>query len=385
MSDPITIIGTGLAGYNLARELRKQSPDAELRILTADGGDFYSKPMLSNALAGGKTAAQLAVKSAAKMAEELRADVRVGVRVQALHPTAHRITTDAGDLSYGKLVLAIGASPFVPAMGGDGAADVLTVNNLDDYALFRQRIEWQSRVLLLGAGLIGCEFANDLRSRAIEVDVVDLAAWPLPRLLPEAAGRRLQDALTQAGVRFHLGTSIQSIERLASGGYRATLANNGQPLVADVILSAVGLRPRVDLARAAGLAVRGGIVVNRLLRSSDPDIYALGDCAEVEGHVLPFVLPLMHCARALAATLAGRDTPVAYPAMPVVVKTPACPTAICPPPVGVSGGWQIDSADDSLRALFRDDSGQLRGFVVMGSAAAERAALAAQIPPLLPA
>src|SRR5262249_60169848 len=110
--------------------------------------------------------------------------------------------------------------------------------------------------------------------------------------------------------------------------------DNGTMLTADVVLSAIGLRPNFALAQAAGLTVNCGIVVDRSLQTSAPDIYALGDCAEVEGLVLPFIMPITHAARALAATLAGKPTPLAHPPMPGLVKTHACPTIVPPPPPG---------------------------------------------------
>ncbi|MBV8466678.1 MAG: FAD-dependent oxidoreductase [Burkholderiales bacterium] len=381
MSAPITIIGTGLAGYNLARELRKQDAEVAIRIVTGDAGDFYSKPMLSNGLAGNKTAAQLAMKPASKMAEELRADVVTGIRVTAVDAQAHTLETSAGKFEYSKLVLAIGADPFTPPMAGDAVDKVICVNDLADYARFRQLLEGKRRVALLGAGLIGCEFANDLASQGIEVDAVDLAAWPLSRLLPEAAGRHLQSALAALGIRFHLGTSTESVDVFGEG-YRVRLAN-GDLIDADLVLSAIGLRPRVELARAAGLTTNRGIVVDRLLQTSAADIYALGDCAEVEGHVLPFVLPIMQAVRALAPTLLGRPTPVVYPAMPVVVKTPACPTVVSPPAAGAAGSWQIEASQDAVKALFVGPDDQLLGLALLGAATSERQALAPQLPAIL--
>jgi rubredoxin-NAD+ reductase len=150
------------------------------------------------------------------------------------------------------------------------------------------------------------------------------------------------------------------------------------------VLSAVGLRPRIALAQAAGLATNRGIVVGRHLATSDADIFALGDCAEVAGLVLPFVMPIMHSARALAATLAGKPTPVAYPAMPVLVKTPACPTIVSPPPAGADGEWIVTADADGVKSLFQDASGKMLGFALNGKATAERAALAPQLPPVLP-
>ena len=151
-------------------------------------------------------------------------------------------------------------------------------------------------------------------------------------------------------------------------------------LDADVVLSAIGLKPRIALAQAAGLAVKRGIVVDRTLRSSDPDIFALGDCAEVEGLVLPFTAPIMHAAKALANTLAGHATNLKYPAMPVMVKTPACPTVVAPPPVGCIGAWQVNITNDGVRALFVDNSGTLQGFALNGDAAADSRHLGTQLP-----
>jgi rubredoxin-NAD+ reductase len=378
---PITIIGTGLAGYNLARELRKQDAGVAIRIITGDAGDFYSKPMLSNGLAGNKTAAQLAMKPAAKMADELRAEVLTAVRVTSIDVNAHKVETSNGSYEYSKLVLAIGADPFTPPMNGDAVDKVICVNDLGDYARFRQLLEGKRRVVLLGAGLIGCEFANDLASQGVEVDAVDMAAWPLSRLLPEAAGRHLQAALTALGIRFHLGTSTESVDA-AGDGFRVRLAS-GEAIDAELVLSAIGLRPRTAMATAAGLATNRGIVVDRLLQTSAADVYALGDCAEVDGHVLPFVLPIMQAVRALAPTLLGKPTPVSYPAMPVVVKTPCCPTVVSPPPAGATGAWQIEASPEGLKALFVGPDEQLLGMVLLGAATSERQALAPKLPAIL--
>lgn len=148
------------------------------------------------------------------------------------------------------------------------------------------------------------------------------------------------------------------------------------------MLSAIGLAPRTGLARAAGLAVERGIVVDRRLASSAPHVHAIGDCAQVEGHCLPYVLPLMAQARALAANLAGTPRLLAYPAMPVVVKTPACPTVVCPPPPDAVGEWQVTADEAGLEARFTGASGALLGFALLGAATARRQALAAEVPAL---
>lgn len=382
MSLPLVILGTGLAGYTLAREFRKLDKETPLVIVSRDHAGFYSKPMLSNALAGKKTAATLVMKAADKMAAELNATIKPQAEVQGIN-TAARTLQLAGDetLAYRDLVLALGADPIRLPLQGDAADSVLSVNDLDDYARFADRLEGVKTVAILGGGLIGCEFANDLLAREITPTVIDLADRALPRLLPPEASARLQARLEAAGAQFRFGVSVQTVAR-AARGLSVTLSD-GSLLQADLVLSAIGLRPRTALAGAAGIAVNRGIVTNRLLATSAPNVHALGDCAEVAGHTLPYVMPIMQQARALAATLTGTPTPVLYPAMPVLVKTPACPTVVCPPPLDASGAWSVTLTDDACDARFMSGDGQLLGFALLGTATAQRQALVGQVPGLL--
>jgi rubredoxin---NAD+ reductase len=378
---PVIILGSGLAGYGVAKELRKLDKETPLVIITADGGESYSKPMLSNALAQKKAPAALAMAQAVQMETQLPATIRTRTRVTAIDTAAHCVHIGDEKLSYSKLVLALGAEQIRLPITGDGAEAMLTVNDLDDYARFRAAIEGGKSVAIIGAGLIGAEFANDLAASGHPVDVIDIASQPLGRLLPPEGGALLRDKLAAIGARWHFGTSAQSITR---NGARFTLAlANGTALEADVVLSAVGLKPRIDLARAAGITVNRGIVVNRHLQTSAADVYALGDCVEIEGQVLPFIMPIMHAARALGPTLAGTPTEVKYPAMPVLVKTPACPTIVSPPAPGAKGEWKIEQAEGSVKSLFVDASGKLLGFALNGTATAERGKLLPLLPPVL--
>ena len=381
MTAPIVIAGSGLAGYTLARELRKLDKETPVVMLSADDGGFYSKPMLSNAFASGKSPEQLLNSSAAAMAAQLAIEVRPHTRISAIDVTAKVVVTDKGSLAYSSLVLALGADPISLPLKGDAAADVLSVNDLADYARFRTAIAGKKRVAILGAGLIGCEFANDLATGGHEVDVIDLAALPLGRLLPEAPALALRDALAQAGVRWHLGKRTAAIEH--DGDALRVVFEDGRTISTDAVLSAVGLVSRTKLASAAGLKTKRGIAVDRNLRASVPDIYALGDCAEVDGLVLPYVMPIMHAARALASTLAGKEQAVRYPAMPVMVKTPALPTVVCPPAMGVTGEWVSESAPGGTQSRFTASSGRLLGFALTGDTQAMKAQLTKEIEPLL--
>jgi len=374
---PIVIVGSGLAGYTLLKEIRKRDALTPVTLVTADDGAFYSKPNLSNALATGRTAAALASASAEKMAAEQNATLLTHTRVTAIDTQGRRIRTGNGEMEYSKLVLALGADPFPHGLSGSGAKDVLAVNDLADYAAFRGAIDGKQRITVLGGGLIGCEFANDLVHAGFAVDVVHLGAWPLERLLPVEAGQRLADSLAALGVNWHFGRSGKSVEQTANG-YRVAL-DSGDTLDADVVLSAIGLRPRTQLAQAAGIQAGRGIQTNGLLETGAPNVYAMGDCAEVEGLNLPYVQPLMVQARALAATLTGTPTPVVYPAMPVMVKTPAHPVAVLPPKIGAAGGWKVECSDSGVCALHTDDNGRLQGFALTGSETGRRNALAKEM------
>lgn len=377
----IVIIGTGLAGYTVAREFRKLDTTTPLRLLSRDEAPFYSKPVLSNAYAQKKTPEQIALNTAREMGAQLHAVISPNTTVNAIDTARRQIAFGNEQVPYSTLVLAIGADPIHVPLAGDAASEVLSVNDLTDYARFRQVAAGARHVTILGAGLIGCEFANDLRSAAIEVDVIDPALQALGRLLPPQAAAFLRTALEKAGVRFHFGTTAQSVTRGAT--HLSVNLANGTDVQTDLVLSAIGLRPRIDLAQGAGIATHRGIVTDGYLKTSATDVYALGDCAEVAGHNLPFVMPIMQAARALAKTLTGAPTAVQYPPMPVVVKTPACPTVVCPPPMGVLGTWEEDVMADGVRALFHDGVGTLRGFALLGAAAKEKQLLVKDIPPLL--
>lgn len=366
----------------MAREFRKLDAETSIQIISADHGGFYSKPMLSNALATGKTPTSILNANAEKMAEQLKMTIRSHSRVTAIDPSGKTMTLQAGEkLSYSQLILALGADPVRLPLEGDGAEAILSVNDLDDYHQLCTALLGKKDVTILGAGLIGCEFANDLAVAGYRVRVIDISAQPLGRLLPQAAGAFLRRRLEAIGVIFHLGATTQCVERIYES-LRLTLAN-GEIIQTDVVLSAIGLRPRTALAEAAGIAVNRGIAVSRSLQTRYPDIYALGDCAEVEGRVLPFVMPIMHAARGLAATLAHTPTSVKYPAMPVLVKTPACPTVVSPPDPDRQGEWQVEESKEGVRALFQDTEGRLLGYALLGMATKQKNLLAAQLPAVM--
>jgi rubredoxin-NAD+ reductase len=377
----IVIIGSGLAGYTVIRELRKLDKAIPITLVTREPGYFYSKPMLSTALASKKSAEQLQTTSTEAMAAQLEITIVGDADVSAIDTTSQTIETSKGSIAYGKLVLGLGSDQIRLPLQGNAANEVITVNDLEEYAQFRQAIEGKKRITILGAGLIGCEFANDLVLGSYEVDVIDLAPQALGRLLPEAAAQALQSKLSEAGVRWHFATTVQSIDR--NGDSLSITLANGSVISSDVFLSAVGLRPRLDLAKSAGILTGIGITVNRQLETSAKNVYAIGDCAEVDGLVLPYVMPIMQAARTLAPNLLGQALALTYPAMPVMVKTPALPTIVSPPAKGAAGDWKVNSMEDGLEARFESSDGKLLGFALLGAATAQRGALTKELPAIL--
>lgn len=360
---PIVIIGSGYAGYGLAQALRKADPKVEIRVLTQESGHLYSKPALSIGLAQGKSAAALSGETPLAIEKRLNIRVYPHCTVERIDSAAQRLHTNFGEMEYGQLVLASGAQPIRLPIEGETAA-LLSVNNLHDYQRLRERLVGVRRVAILGDGLIGCEFANDLASSGFAVSVIGLGHWPMERLLPEGAGRQLQLALSELGVSWHLENTLQRIEP-AEDGYRLSLAD-GQSLEVDLVLSAVGLRPNLSLAETAGVAVGRGIQVDAQLQTSQPGIYALGDCIEIDGQLLPYLAPINQGIQVLCKTLLGQPAKVSYPLMPVTVKTPAAPLCLLPPTVGVAGEWRCTPTADGLSAGYYDIEGALCGFVLLG-------------------
>lgn len=367
---PIVIIGTGYAGYGLAEALRQRDQQTPIVLFTADDGHNYSKPGLSTALTRDRTAGELVTETPLALEERLNIRIHTRCPVYSIDAKSKILSTASGEQRYSKLVLAQGAAPIRLPLQGDAANEVTSVNDLQDYRHFRERLQGRKRVTIIGNGLIGCEFANDLANAGIEVDVIGLSAWSMDRLLPQIVGEQLQNRLADKGVRWHLNTSAASVDCIGDG-YRLTL-QNGEQVDTDLVLSAVGLRARTELAAAAGAEVNRGIKINGGMRTNLPDVFAIGDCAEINGQLLPYLAPINAALPALADGLLGWPTMVQYPLMPIMVKTPACPLTLQAPAADLEGDWHVEQTDGGIRALFIDAQQQLQGFVLTDDLGSER-------------
>lgn len=375
------IIGAGHAGYSLAKELRKLDPDRSICLVSSDSADYYSKPLLSNGFSKQKSAADFIQKTAGQMADELNIEIWPHCHAKQIDAEQHQLHTAKGVIKYRQLVLATGASPVKLPLPAATAGLVWSVNDLTDYQNFLQQSLGKQKITVLGAGLVGIEYANDLAAAGFQVSVIALEQQPLAQLLPAQLGEVLQQQLTKLGVEFYWGSAIADAE-FTEQQLKLTLAD-GRSLNTELILSAVGLKPNLQLAIQAGIECGKGIKVNQTLATSAADIYALGDCAEVCGYNLMYIQPISLSAKALALTLTGQNTAVQLPVMPVIVKSSALPVVSWPAPPQQQGEWTLEGQELDWVAKFQNPAGVLLGFALTGKMVAQRLRLAKEMPALI--
>ena len=277
---------------------------------------------------------------------------------------------------YDKLVLATGASAFVPPVTGREL--MLTLNSQQEYRACETQLRDAQRVLIVGGGLIGSELAMDFCRAGKAVTLIDNAASILALLMPPEVSSRLQHRLTDMGVHLLLKSQLQSLEK-TSTGLRATL-DRSRNVEIDAVIAATGLRPETALARRAGLNINRGVCVDSYLQTSHPDIYALGDCAEINGQVLPFLQPIQLSAMYLAKNLLGGNAPLKLPAMLVKVKTPELPLHLAGETQRRDLNWHIAAEAQGMVARGMNDEGQLCAFVVSEDRMKEAFALLKTLP-----
>ena len=360
MSSGILIIGSGFAARQLVKNLRKQSADIPLTLIAADSMDEYNKPDLSHVISLGQAADEMTRQTAGDFAEQYQLSLFPNTRITAIDAQAHTVSSGDKQWHYDKLVLATGASSAVPPVPGHEL--MLTLNGQQEYRACEARLRDAQRVLIVGGGLIGCELAMDFCRAGKAVTVVDNAASVLASLMPPEVSSRLQHKLTDMGVHLLLNSQLQSLEQRGNT-VRATF-DRQRTLEADVVVAAAGLRPETALARCAGAEVNRGVKVDRCLQTSQPDIWALGDCAEIDGQLMPYLQPIQLSAMALAKSLLGNATPLNLPPMLVKVKTPALPMQLAGETRRRDLQWQITADVEGMVARGCDTTGALRAFAV---------------------
>jgi rubredoxin-NAD+ reductase len=387
----IVVVGAGRAGWQVVQALRASGCTAPVTVVSACSGDVYDKPQLSVALARALPIDGLVRESAAVAAARLDVRLLCDTHAVAVDLPGRRLRTSRGTLRWQALVLAHGAAPLLPPELA--AARVWRINDLAAYRRLRGALAGGPQCLaIVGAGLVGCELANDLALAGHHIHLLDVQPLPLAAQLPAAAGQRLLAAWQGLAIHFHGGVRVAAMAAADGHGprWQLTLATgaaapppDGPVLRVDQVIAATGLRTPGRLAASAGLAydsAAGGIVVDPGTgATSQPGIYALGDCTVTNGRASRFIAPIARQAAAIAAHLLGRP-PAAAPDAPLPllrVKTSALPIML-QRFGGGTGRWQtvLDSVDE-LRLVQQDAQGALLATLV-----AQRPAAAGSPPPL---
>jgi assimilatory nitrate reductase electron transfer subunit len=302
----VVVVGYGMAGSRLVAEVHARDPDIDVTVVGAEPHQAYNRILLSNLLAG--KAAEVEVRLTESAGR--RVTRKLGLTVTGIDRAGRLVTTSAGErLPYDRLVLATGAQAVLPPIKGlvcdDGSLPdrVASFRTLDDCRRILGLADRAASALVLGGGLLGLEAARGLAARGLAVTVLHPLGHLMERQLDRSAGAMLADALAGLGVRAELDAATTAVESTVDGV--AVVLADGRRISADLLVVACGVRADTSLAETAGLEVDRGIVVNDRMRTNDPNIFAIGDCAQHAGTVAGLVGPAWEHARVVADVMTG--------------------------------------------------------------------------------
>jgi len=309
MTEKLVIIGNGMAPGRMLEHLLEATPGRyEVTIFNAEPRVNYDRIMLSPVLSGEKDYEQIIIHGDGWYIKN-GITLYKGHKVTTIDRAAKTVTSEHGVTApYDKLVIATGSVPFILPVPGNTLPGVLSYRDLDDVNAMLLAAQSRAKAIVIGGGLLGLEAAAGLKSRDMDVTVLHLMPTLMERQLDAPAGYMLQRELEGRGIKVVTKAQTKAIvgERKVEGVELA----DGRIIPASLVVMAAGIRPNAWLAKAAGLDVNRGILVDTGMHTSDPDIYALGECAEVGGHVYGLVAPLYEMARVAAAHLSGDDTAI---------------------------------------------------------------------------
>ncbi len=366
----LVIVGNGMVGQRLAELVTGW----QVTVLAEERRPAYDRVHLSEYLAG-RTAAELCLVPDGFYAEPGRT-LLLGDPAAALNRPHRTVTTAAGrTVGYDALVLACGSTPFVPPVPGADSPGCFVYRTLDDLDAIRAAAEGRRTGIVIGGGLLGLEAATALRNLGLDTHVVELAPRLMPAQVDEGGGEALRQRVADLGVHLHLDARTERVEPTGKG-VRLHLA--GAPaLDADVLVFSAGVRPRDELARAAGLPVgeRGGVLVDTTCRTADPHIWAVGECAAVDGRCYGLIAPGYAMAEVVADRLAGGAAELSAPDTSTTLKVLGVEVASFGDAHGAAAGALHVVYADPVRAVYKklvvsDDAQTLLGGMLVGDAAA---------------
>ena len=323
MSKNLVIIGAGMASGRMLEHLTEAAPSAfDITLINAEPRGNYNRIMLSPVLSGEKTYQEIITHDDAWYAER-GITCRFGERATGIDRARKVVSTPSGDVPYDALVLGTGSNPFVIPVPGHDLPGVIAYRDLDDTnTMIEAAARPGKKAVVIGGGLLGLEAAAGLRLRGMDVTVLHLMGHLMERQLDQAAGGLLQKDLEARGITVITEASTKAIE--GNGRVERVLLEDGTTLAADLVVMAVGIRPAGQLAAEAGLEMGRAIKVDAQMRSSDPAIYALGECVEFEGNLFGLVAPLYEQAKVLADTLLGQESAFAMRQLSTKLKVTGC-------------------------------------------------------------
>lgn len=273
MEKNYVIVGNSAAAIGCVEGIRQVDTKGSILIVSDEPHHTYSRPLISYLL-WGKTDRQRMKYRPDSFYEDNKVDTLFGVKATALHPEEHTLELDNGEtVTYGKLLLATGSRPFIPPMEGlDKVEKKFTFMTLNDALALEEAITPDSKVLIVGAGLIGLKCAEGIFEKVASLTVVDLANRILPSILDEEGSKLVQEYIEKKGVKFYLSDSVAKFEE------GVARLNSGAEVEYDVVVIAVGVHPNVELAQQAGIDVNRGILTDVHCATSAADVYAAGDC-----------------------------------------------------------------------------------------------------------
>ncbi len=320
----LVVIGAGMASGRALEQLFATEPDGwHVTLFNAEPRGSYNRIMLSPVLSGEKSFDQIITHDADWYGQH-GVTCRFGERVTAIDTQARTVTGTKGTVAYDKLLIATGSDPFVIPLPGHDLAGVIAYRDADDTRrMIDAAAQPGARAVVIGGGLLGLEAAAGMRARGMAVTVVHLPGHLMERQLDPAAGELLCHALEDKGITVRLGAN--SAEIIGKDGHvRALRLADGTEIPCDLLVMAVGIRPNVALATHAGLAVGRGIEVDDQMRTSHPDVLAIGECVEHRGALFGLVAPLYDQARVAAQTLMGQPAAFLQKTLATKLKVTGC-------------------------------------------------------------
>lgn len=308
----LVVVGNGMAAMRTVEELLARAPlRYDITIVGAEPHANYNRILLSSVLAGEKTLDEIVLHPRRWYAER-GITLLAGTTAKAIDRAAKTVTLAIGKpIPYDRLLLATGSKPLVPPLPGLDLPGVLTFRDIADVEAMIDAARRPCRAVVIGGGLLGLEAAWGLKRRGMAVSVVHLMPSLMERQLDPAAGELLRRDLAARGIAFHMEGQTEEI--IGTDRAEGVALADGRQIAADLVVLAIGIRPNVDLARAAGLDVNRGLLVGDDLVTSDPAIAAVGECIEHNGQVFGLVAPIWEQAKTCGARLAGDASAVYVP------------------------------------------------------------------------